>query len=277
MRYTESRTVWAGDRRHNSWLGRVLGFGRGKRTHTMHYEVAVPAARRNLSRQLFPARLFSLLLMAVAAWLLYSFNNSDIFYVNDLTIEGNNRLTAEDLLATSDLLGMNVFWINTYEAVEAIEALPYVESARMHCGIPARCVIQLEERSPLFVWRQGDAQVWISSDGTVLPVRGELSDSIVLDAGAGRALKPGDHLDQNVVLAVEELSRLKPEVKAYQYSDQFGLAFVNDHGWPVRLGDGADIGVKLKVLNAVTDYLVNDGITPAFIDVQYPDAPFYGE
>jgi cell division septal protein FtsQ len=277
MRYTESRTAWAGDRRHNSWLGRVLGVGRGKRTRTMRYEVAVPAARRNLGRQLFPARLFSLLLVGVAAWLLYSFNNSDVFYVNDLTIEGNNRLTAEDLLATSDLLGMNIFWINTYQAVEAIEALPYVESVQMSCGIPARCVIQLEERLPLFVWRQGDAQVWISSDGTVLPVRGELPDSIVLDAGAGRALKPGDHLDRNVVLAVEELSRLKPEVKAYQYSDQYGLAFVNEQGWPVRLGEGADIGVKLKVLNAVTDYLVNDGITPVFIDVQYPDAPFYGE
>jgi hypothetical protein len=138
-------------------------------------------------------------------------------------------------------------------------------------------VIQLEERSPLFVWRQGDAQVWISDDGVVLPVRGELPDSIVLDAGAGRALKPGDHLEKDVVIAVEELSRLKPDIQAYQYSDQFGLIFLNDRGWPVRIGEGADIGVRLKVLNAVTEYLAENGITPAFIDVRYPDAPFYGE
>lgn len=277
MRYTDSRNVWGGERRHTSWLGRVLRFGRGKRTRTARYEVAVPAARRNMSRQLFPARFFSILLLAAAAWLLYSFNSNDIFYINDVRVEGNNRLSEEDLLVISDLLGMNVFWVDIHQAEQAIEALPDVSAARMRCGIPADCVIQLQERTPLFVWRQGDAQVWIGDDGIVLPVRGELPGSIVLNAGAGRALKPGDYLSEGIVTAVEELSRLKPDVKTYQYSEPYGLVFRNEHSWPVRIGEGADIGVKLKVLNAVTDHLVTSGITPSFVDVRYPDAPFYGE
>jgi hypothetical protein len=79
------------------------------------------------------------------------------------------------------------------------------------------------------------------------------------------------------VAAVKELEQLQPEVRAYQYSDRYGLSFKNSYGWPVRLGDEREIATKLNLVHALVDYLLDQGIAPAFVDVRYPEAPYYGE
>jgi hypothetical protein len=55
------------------------------------------------------------------------------------------------------------------------------------------------------------------------------------------------------------------------------LSFRNIHGWLVRLGKGPDVEAKLEVLAALTKHLSDRGITPTFVDVGYPEAPYYGE
>ena len=99
----------------------------------------------------------------------------------------------------------------------------------------------------------------------------------MVDGAGSKALRPGDQLSQNLVTAVEALARLQPGVRAYQYSDQYGLSFRNAYGWLVRLGEGPEIGTKLQVLDALTEHLASQGITPVYLDVRYPAAPYYGE
>ena len=99
--------------------------------------------------------------------------------------------------------------------------------------------------------------------------------AIVLDAAGSRALKPGDRLDAALVSAVQELERLQPSVRVYGYSDRYGLIFENASGWLVRLGHDGKVVAKLGLVHTLTDYLSNQGIVPAFIDVRYPQAPYY--
>jgi cell division septal protein FtsQ len=172
---------------------------------------------------------------------------------------------------------VNIFWANTGAAEQAIESLPDVDSVQVRCTLPANCLVKVKERAPTLVWRQGDAQVWIGSDGMVLPPRGELPYSLVIEAADGTALRPGDQVDASLVRAVEELEELLPDVRTYRYSSEVGLSFQNAHGWEVRLGDGAEIDVKLRLLDALTHYLVEQGITPGYLDVRYPQAPYYRE
>jgi cell division septal protein FtsQ len=226
---------------------------------------------------MLPARLISVCLLAIAASVLYWFSTDDAFFVKDLRIKGSGHVTETELMAVSGIEGLHIFWVDTRVVERAVEALPDIASASVQCGLPADCAIQVVERVPLFVWRQGDAQIWIGSDGMVLPARGELPDAIVLDAVGSTALRPGDQLEQKLVMAVEELARLQPDIRIYQYTDQYGLSFRNTHGWLIRLGVEPAIETKLKVLDTLTEYLTGHGIDPDYVDVRFPEAPYYGE
>jgi hypothetical protein len=217
------------------------------------------------------------LLLVVAGWLLYWFSSADLFYITGLQIKGDSIFSEAELMTVAGLDGVNIFWVDTRTVERTIEALPEVESASVRCRLPAACVVHLVEKQALFVWRQGDAEVWISAEGTVLPARGELPNAIVMDAGASTALRPGDRLDPDLVAAVRELERLQPEVRLYQYTDQYGLSFRNGYGWLVRLGFGQKTETKLNLMRALTDYLESRGIAPTFIDVRFPEAPYYVE
>jgi cell division septal protein FtsQ len=248
-----------------------------RKTWTSHHEAAMPKLKRGTNRGRSPARLFSAVLLVMVGWLVYWFGTNEMFYVRNLQVEGSERVREAELLSVSDLDGINVFWVDTRAAEEAIERLPDIASARVRCGLPANCNVQLVEREPLFVWQQGDAQAWIGADGTVLPARGDFADAIVLNAGAGTALKPGDQVDLELVTAVEQLQQLNSEVQTYDFSADHGLIFRDAHGWLVRLGTGPQMEVKLKVLATVAHYLESRGITPAFVDVRFPQAPYYQE
>jgi len=250
------------------------------RPSRQRYEIAVPAmggsARMAHPLQTMP-RLVSGLALVVVGWLVYWFSSADAFYIHHLRLEGNWRVPETELLAMSGLDGVNIFWADTRAAERALEALPDVASAQVRCSLPAHCVVRVKERPALLVWQQGDAQIWVGADGMALPARGDLPDALVLDAVESTALKPGDRVSPALVAAVRELERLQPDVRVYQFSDRFGLSFRNDYGWPVRLGHGGDMAVKLDLVSALVNYLVGQGITPGYLDVRFSAAPYYGE
>jgi len=99
---------------------------------------------------------------------------------------------------------------------------------------------------------------------------------MVLDAVGSTALKPGDRLDPALLADIKELERLQPTVRVYQYSEEHGLMFKNAYGWTVRLGTGGGIEKKMVFSRALVEYLQSQGIVPSFIDVRYPQAPYYG-
>jgi cell division septal protein FtsQ len=248
------------------------------RAQMSRYPIAATAlggAKRQIGWRLLPPRLISASLLIVAGWLIYWFSSADLFYVRGVRVEGNWRLPEAELLAMSGLEGVNVFWADTQAATRAIAALPDVEAVQVRCGLPADCVIRLVEREALLVWRQGEAQIWIGADGTAVPARGHLPNAIVLDAAGSEALRPGERLDPVLVAAVQELERLQPSVRVYQYSDRYGLMFESAHGWPVRLGKGEEIASRLALVRALADYLSSQGIVPALVDVRYLEAPYY--
>jgi cell division septal protein FtsQ len=221
--------------------------------------------------------LVNTLILVVAGWLFYWFSSAEIFYVHNLEFKDRERLPEMTLATASGLEGMNIFWVNTEVAERGIEALPEVKSARVRCRLPANCIVHVVEHDPLYIWRQGDAQVWIGGGGIVLPAHGELPNAIVLDAVGSTALKPGDEIDSTLLASITTLEWKQPEVRLYQYDEQHGLTFRNALGWEVRLGHDGDIGSKLDLLKEITAYLQDKGIVPTFVDIRYLEAPYYGQ
>lgn len=248
---------------------------------TNRYEVAVEAVSgrttriRPALRVRLPTRLFSAILLIAAGWLIFWFSNADIFYIDKIEVRGHWRLPEAELFATSGLEGVNVFWADTQLAVTRLESLPDVLSADVRCSLPANCTVKIAERPASLVWRQGDAEVWIGADGVAVPARGEMPNAIVLDAAGSAALRPGDQIDPALLAAVQELEQLQPEVRVYRYSNRYGLMFDNGYNWPVRLGDGNQVATKLVLSRTISEHLLEQGIVPAYVDVRFPEAPYY--
>jgi hypothetical protein len=263
--------------RSSSRSGRGSNQGRRSKRLATHYQVAAPVLGGRIARGRLSPRMLDMILLLVLGWLLYWLVTADVFYVSGLNVKGSGRVSEAELLVASGLSGIHIFWADADAAAQGIEALPDVESAQVQCRLPAKCTVTLAEARSLLVWRQGDAQVWIGADGQVLPARGDLPHGIVVDAVGSTALRPGDRVDPGLVEGVLELDRLLPNVQEYQYSEDHGLSFRNDRGWEIRLGIGPEMETRLGLAQAFEEYFQSQGITPSFLDLRFPEAPYYGE
>jgi hypothetical protein len=78
---------------------------------------------------------------------------------------------------------------------------------------------------------------------------------------------------------VDSILLLAPQVPADTtmiFDRTFGLGWTDSRGWKAFFGTSAnDMPLKVRVYQSLVDSLVNRGVSPTFINVMYPDAPFY--
>lgn len=97
---------------------------------------------------------------------------SPIFDVNDVQVQGA-VYTDEDVLqqVIDDLTGEPVLLVDTQAAQRKLEAVPWVERARVITDFPHKVVIDIRERKPVATFQGGDQQFRvIDQQGRVLDV-----------------------------------------------------------------------------------------------------------
>ena len=60
-----------------------------------------------------------------------------------------------------------------------------------------------------------------------------------------------------------------------RYAPSRGLVFADERGWIVAVGQGPGMAERLQVFDQVVDHLEANGLTPRFVDVRFPSAPYY--
>ena len=122
--------------------------------------------RYRRSRLTVPLRILSFLLIcgAITAGLIV------FFKVQTVTIQGNSRYTAEEILEVSGIeTGENMFLLNKYAIRERItEELPYIQSVRFWRNLPDTIVIEVEECQPVAAVIQGESAWLVSQEGKIL-------------------------------------------------------------------------------------------------------------
>lgn len=69
-----------------------------------------------------------------------------IFDVSEISVEGNEKLTAEEIITTSGVSkGQNIFRINTKKTAKKLQELAYVDDAKIVRKFPAKVTIVLDE------------------------------------------------------------------------------------------------------------------------------------
>ena len=115
----------------------------------------------------------------------------------------------------------------------------------------------------------------------MLPYPGVVTDTLRVVDLSERQLNVGDRIEPDgVVRSVQQLEALLPEVDNVFYRAEQGMSIIQTTAqgeWPVYIGDSTDLTRKIQVLQALTEYLVENEITPRYVDVRWTDHPVYGK
>jgi len=234
-------------------------------------------ARRRISfhwlgRRRVKALSLSLLgvLILVTVYLFASYD----FYVFDISVEGNEAISSEEILEASGIEGYSIFFIDPQKVAKAVASLPDVAEAEVRCRLPNRLSIKVRERQAYLIWLSGEESYYLDREGFVLSPRHQTSLSLTLKDLGGGSLRAGDRINPQILEAANIYSSLLPQVKGFDYSQTYGLAFTTEEGEKVRLGTGEGAQTKVTLLHALKEELKEKGIKAVVIDLRF-DTPYY--
>ncbi len=234
---------------------------------------ALPGVRR-LSR-LSRSKIFALVLIVALAVGLFLFFDSNLFFVFDFNVAGLQMLTKPEIARTSGIVGYNIFFIDSQQVERAILKLPEVKSAQVAATLPNRVTITVVERQPEIVWMRGGELYWIATDGLVLRARTQQPNLPAIRDLDQAAITPGKLAPPDAVIAYRALRQVwSDSPRNFEWSKARGLAFTDERGWKIYLGDADKMAGKIAILRALIPSLVAQGKKITFIDLGKGD-PYY--
>jgi len=212
------------------------------------------------------------LVAAGALWFAFS----PRFYILEAEVVGAQRVSAEEVFAASGLKRQHILWVDREEAAARIvEQIPSVEEAKVTCRLPANCVIDVVESPLVATWEVGGNLFWVDAAGGMFPATRPLEGGWQITGDL--PVDEGGRVAADVLTALGELERLGVRPRPVLYRLGRGLVFTDGAGWRVILGEGAGMQRRLQVYAAVKEFLLARGIHPRFVDVRFPEAPYYSE
>jgi cell division protein FtsQ len=232
-----------------------------------------------------PRWISGLATIALAA-ILYLMWTSSMFTVLEAEVTGNQRIEASEISSMLGILGEPVFKaVPAQIEINLRTAYPDLADITVTAKLPNRIVVEVVERTPVIAWFQNDAMTWIDANGMAFQPRGELTGLVqVLANGAPREVQTDPTLppfeqrfiNPDLVEAITSLAPFVPAGMPMIYDPVFGIGWQDPLGWDVHFGQNIkDMQMKLTVYQVLVERLINQGIQPMLISMEFLDAPFY--
>lgn len=208
------------------------------------------------------------------------------FRASAAQINGNQRVSADEINAVLSSTEQPIFTLMPSDLENRLR-LNYAElaSVKVTLGLPNIVIVNVVERQPVILWQQGDGYTWIDDSGVAFRPRGAADNIIPVTALAAPApglpsekdpLSPVPYISADTVKAIKTLAPSVPQGTTMIYDPQYGLGWSDSRGWQAFFGsDAKDMALKVQVYQALVTSLTQQGIYPAFISVQYANAPYY--
>ena len=128
----------------------------------------------------------NIILLFMALAVLYIIFYSKYFQVNDVIVEGNKIVNADNLKAEVPL-GSNIIRLSTAKIEKSITSdYPEIKEIAVFKGLPNAIKIQVAERQPVLVWVTSGRKYLVDSDGVAymevadnqVPIVMQISDSL---------------------------------------------------------------------------------------------------
>ena len=268
-----------------------IGFVRptGKRSkNRRRFDIALGIPGAELHLPAIPTirigwRFLSGFLVVVLLGVLYTLWNSFTYRVPFASVTGIQRLTTQEVNTVLNVAGISIFAVepNRLEA-ELQEAFPELYNIAIHVHFPSNVVVTVEERQPVLAWQQDGLTLWVDESGVAFPPRGAAAVPVIVEALDSPETVPGEgegpriFLSPDLIPAILKVGEGAPPNTSLLYDAKHGLGWQDPQGWQVYLGlDGQDMETKLHVYRALETTLQQSGITPALVNVEQVDAPYY--
>ncbi len=231
-------------------------------------------------------RLLSALMAFALLALLYLLWTAPIFQVNTVNIQGLQRISSKEVSIELDLQGKPIFTVDP-QAIrqQIITQFPEFRKVEVSLQFPNKVNLHVEERKPLFVWKQGERTLLVDADGYAFPVRGEWKNlpKLVIEAqDLPASVNPEIQTQLNepllpvdLVSGILSISALLPDGAVMFYDKERGLGWHDPRGWSVYVGALKDIGLKMKIYELMVKKLKKQDQKPLIISIEYVHAPYY--
>ncbi len=186
---------------------------------------------------------------------------SDLFRVEQVTVQGNSRLKENQVVALSDIqIGINTFNLDLGLIGRKIEENPWVESAHVQRIFPRQLLIKIEERQPVAIINLGYLY-YLDSRGEIFKVLGA-ADNLDYPIVTGFDYKKAQQHNpeyarqlRQIVGLLADLSQRRlfgiDQVSEVHFTARGGLSlFTLDGGVKVKLGY-TDFSRKLDRLERI--------------------------
>jgi cell division septal protein FtsQ len=248
-----------------------------RRVHTAMIAPAIDMAPSpwGILGQIPRAKGFAFFLVLLFSVGLFLFFDLDTFYVYRFEASGLQYVTLSEIEKASGFLDYNIFFVDARAAERAILKMPEVKSVRVATSLPNRVSVVIEERQPEVIWQRGPENYWVDADGIVFRARANLANLPTLRDADTSPIKLGQKLYAAPLEAYRSLHATWSEApRTLEWSNLRGLAYTDEHGWKIYLGDASEMAGKLAKLRALVPQLVGKNPPVKFIDVSKGD-PYY--
>jgi cell division septal protein FtsQ len=231
-------------------------------------------------------RAASLGIVVVIGLAIYLALSLPYFNIPSITVLGNNRLTREEITAATGVIGQSIFTVQPEDITTQLR-LNYPELLLVEANVylPNHVYVTVVEREPVILWQQNGAYTWVDATGVafrphgvvhgLVPVTG-LTNPPQGTPPVDAPLSPPPYMQKELADAIVLLAPSVPADTTMIYDGTYGLGWEDARGWKVFFGAGAhDMALKVRVYQSLAQSLTEKNLSPVFINVAYPDAPYY--
>lgn len=214
------------------------------------------------------------LAVAYFGWL----RDSSLVAVRDVDVEGVGGADSRRIAAalTDAARDMTTLHVQEDKLEGAVREFPTVASVSADPSFPHGMTVHVTERPPVLVASDGDREVAVAGDGSLLPgvevKAGELPGLRVERLPAAGGLS-GDPLSEARAVGAAP-APLRPLIGDVDLSGEYGLVLTMRGGIELRFGTGAGLEQKWAAVAAI---LADRQLTSiAYLDVRVPERPAAG-
>jgi cell division protein FtsQ len=202
------------------------------------------------------------------------FLRSSYFDVKEFQVEGNLRVSREEIVARSGQNSPGIFAFDVDKASDLIESSPWIESAYVTRRLPGTIVIRVTERTPVAFTPAGDAIWLVDVLGRVLGKDDGSWKGLVALTGPSALLTPGQFLEKDsygwglrVLAALGPLSRSRLTEVSVQDDE---ATLILDDGCAVLMGkERNDLETATSFLESILDERAKEGKIAERIDLRF--------
>ena len=202
---------------------------------------------------------------------------ANLFQVDGIQIQGLEHFTESEIAQAINLNGSSVFFINPELVKEDLRlTYPALSDITVKISWPAGVLITLEERNPILAWNWDGHVRWVDENGVAFEPHHQGVDLIQVNSAMLPPTIENRFVDPIIVDTVAMLASYIPEEVELIFDTDHGLGWQDTRGWVVYFGfNNDDAHQKMKIYQALVEYLAGKRISPRVINVEHVDSPYF--